>query len=503
MTLSPELVLDILRGIGLGAGVGLFLWFMRSNTVIRRVWITVVFLVLSFNTSIILHDANIIYQEFFTRLAIAASILFSVNLITQIIDITLWEGLFANRRHIPVPRLLIDLFNFAVLITATLLLLNQLFAVDLSALLVTSTVLSAVIGLALQDMLGNVIAGLAIQLERPFEVGDWVRVSGQEGRVSQMNWRTLTIHTRENHNTIVPNSNVARQDVVNFSRPTLLQLQIVTVSMGYQDPPSIVKDILKRAAIEAQGVLKNPTPEILIKNFGDYSIHYNVVYWIDDYAQALRIHDAVLNRVWYGLSRAGLAMPYPTQHITTLQLAHDHEEQVQERLRREVFDELRGLAVFSPLNNEQVELLARSSVIHRYAPGEVLVRQGDPGDSLFTIKSGKVRVDVRSDKGQMKTVDTIGDDGFFGEMSLLTGEPRSASIVAEVETEVVVVNKDAFAEVLKSDVNLPDALSHTLQNRMKNAAARAALWDAIIDPKQGDQQTALMRRIRGFFGLRQ
>ena len=280
-----------------------------------------------------------------------------------------------------------------------------------------------------------------------------------------------------------------------------MQRQHVKVNLNYHDAPSIVKDVLKRAVMEAEGVLIDPAPEVVIHEFGDYAIHYIVYYWIDDYARVIQINDAVLHRVWYGLSRAALSIPYPSQHLTLRQLSDDYEAQVQERLRREVFRELRGLDVFSPLSDTQIESLAHNSVIHRYSAGEVLVRQGEAGDSLFTIKSGKVRVDVRDDKERMTTVDTIEADGFFGEMSLLTGEPRSASIIAETETEVVVVDKAAFAEVLKSDSNLPDALSRELNQRLQNAVVRASVRATAVRLKHDDQQTALIKRIRGFFKL--
>ncbi|MBM4421799.1 MAG: mechanosensitive ion channel [Chloroflexi bacterium] len=126
----------------------------------------------------------------------------------------LWDYLLVQRRHVVVPRLLVDLFNVIVMFAAALAVLNIVFGVQLGAFLVTSTVVSAVIGLALQDMLGNVVAGLALQIERPFSVGDWVMVSDQEGQVTQMNWRTLTVRTRNNHHVIVPNSRIAKQEII-------------------------------------------------------------------------------------------------------------------------------------------------------------------------------------------------------------------------------------------------------------------------------------------------
>ena len=219
MVLTQELILDIGQAVALGLGVALLLWLFKGYTVIRRVRVTVVLGLIAFIAYLIIHDSGILNAEAFARASAAAGILLAVHLATQLIDLVIWEGFLAHRRHIAVPRLLVDLFNFAALVATALLLLNRVFEVDLSGLLVTSTVLSAVLGLALQDMLGNVIAGIALQLERPFEVGDWVKVSGQEGQVRQVNWRTLTLHTRDNHNIFLPNANAARQDITNFFAP--------------------------------------------------------------------------------------------------------------------------------------------------------------------------------------------------------------------------------------------------------------------------------------------
>src|SRR5262249_36996108 len=158
-------------------------------------------------------------------------------------------------------------------------------------------------------------------------------------------------------------------------------------------------------------------------------------YWINDYARAEQIRDAALSRTWYGLRRAGLSIPYPTREVTVRTLAEDHEGRVQEQLRREVFAELRQMPLFAPLNDAEIEQLGRGAVPRRCTTGEALVRQGEAGDSLFVIKAGRVRVDVRRANGQALTVATRGPTEFFGEMSLLTGEPRSASVIAETETE--------------------------------------------------------------------
>jgi len=319
----------------------------------------------------------------------------------------------------------------------------------------------------------------------------------------QMNWRTLTVRTRNNHNVIVPNSNIAKQEIVNYSRPTPLQLIHATVSMAYRHPPGVVKESIARTVAEADGVLREPPPEILVKEFGDYAIHYDVRFWIADYAHLPQITDAVMSRIWYGLRRDDLTIPFPVRDVIVHTLPEDHEARLQEKLRREVFAELRSLTVFKPLSDLQIEQLAQSAAIHRYAAGEALVRQGDKAESMYTITSGRVRVDVRSESGQVTTVATLGTDDFFGEMSLLTGEPRSASVIAQTETEVVVVHKADFAAVLSADTGIVEALSTALEERMKSTAQQVSVGSGMASVSQASHSAALINRIRGFFGIKQ
>jgi CRP-like cAMP-binding protein len=327
-------------------------------------------------------------------------------------------------------------------------------------------------------------------------------VSGQEGTVVQMNWRTLTLHTRDNHNLIVPNSHIAKQEIVNYSRPTPLQKIHVAIGVAYRHSPGLVKETITGAVAAIDSVARTPPPEVLIKSFGESALIYDVRFWITDYEHLPQISDAVLARIWYSLKRAGLEIPYPATDVYLHSLSEDHEARAQERLRREVFAELRSLAVFKPLNEAQVEQLAQSARLQRFGPGEVLVRQGDQGDSLYTIKSGRVRVEARAANGSTNVLASLSVGDFFGEMSLLTGEPRSASVIAEGETEVVVVAKSDFATVLQADMSIVEALSTALEERMRNAQSATATDPALNPIPALSQRPALISRIRGFFGIK-
>lgn len=502
MLTTDEFLLRVAEAAGLGLGVGILLWLLRGYAPVRRVRVSLLLCAAMGGLYLVIAGSGLPAEQMVARIVAAAAVMLGANALLQLFDLLLWDYVLERRRHVAVPRLLVDLFNFVVLVVVALAVLNRLFGVELGAFLVTSTIVSAVIGLALQDMLGNVVAGLALQIERPFSVGDWVTVSDQEGQVMQMNWRTLTVRTRNNHNVIVPNGNIARQEIINYSRPTPLQLIHASVSVAYHHPPGVVKESLARAVAGAGGVLQEPPPEILVREFGDYAIHYDVRFWIADYARLPHIADSVLSRIWYGLQRDGLTIPFPVRDVIVRTLPEDHEARLQDKLRREVFAELRSLAVFEPLSDSQIDQVAQSAAIHRYGVGETLVRQGDQGESLFTIKSGRVRVEVRNDAGQPTTVAELGPDDFFGEMSLLTGEPRSASVIAQTETEVVVVDKADFAAVLVADATIVEALSLALEDRLRHLNRLAAADTGAAMAAATTQSAALIKRIQGFFGIK-
>lgn len=501
--LTSEFWLHVVEAVGLGFVLALILWFLRDYSPTRRVRLSLLFSAVLLGLYWILLGASLAAEALPVKIVLAAGVMLGANAALQLFDILLWDYLLGQRRHIDVPRLVVDIFNFIALAAVALALLNGLFNVNLNALLVTSTVLSAVIGLALQDLLTSIVAGLALQFEQPFRVGDWVVVSGQEGRVIQMNWRTLTLRTRDNAHLILPNSNVAKQDITNYSRPTPLQRQHLQVGLAYHHPPGEAQAVLTRAVLAITGVCANPAPEIVVADYGDFAIHYDLRYWINDYERAEEIRAAVLARLWYELRRAGLTIPFPIREITTRALPEDHEARRLEQQRREVFAELRQVALFAPLTDAQIETVVRGAALQRYAAGELLVRQGEMGDSLFVIKAGQVRIDKRGEDGQAITVATLGPDEFFGEMSLLTGEPRSASVVALIETEAIEVDQPDLATVIKSDTRLLEALSQALEARMRNSIEKMILGTGPLAEKRTPiPRGAFLLKIQQFFGVK-
>src|SRR5512135_47732 len=498
MVIDSALLRNFFYAIGLGLGVAILFQLMRGISIARRVRFSILTGVLMVGIYWIVSASNVAGQEVFLQIFLALAVIFFANAGLQVFDAVVFEFFIERRRHGVVPRLVVDLFNVIVLLIVALLVLSRVFGADLSGLLVTSTVLSAVIGLSLQDILSNVIAGLALQIEQTFKVGDWLQVNQRDGQVVQMNWRTVTLETRDHYHLVIPNSVVARQEFINYSRPTPIVRLHSTVGVHYQHPPEIVINTLLETVKQVEAVLKRPEPVVVVTTYGDFSITYEIRYWVGDYVVEDTIKYELMKRIWYALRRQGLIIPNPIRDVNVRSVADDQAQAAikAERMQIEVFEVLRPLPLFEPLSDDQIHQLARGATLRRYTSGEMLVRQGEAGESLFVIKDGRVQVSVMSDNGQSTVVATHGAGNFFGEMSLLTGEPRSASVSAVMDTEVVVVDKTDVTRLVMADHSIAEALSNVIESRVRGTAEQIAIEAEARTGKQVAQQSLLLNRIR-------
>ncbi len=493
------------QAVFLGLTVGLMLWILKKHDNESRIKLWVISTAIFLGTYISLKMLGISPDGIGIKVLLAFGILIAAKTMLQVLTLLLWEHLAKKHMEIPVPRLVVDIVNFVIMATIAVVLLNVLFNVQLTAFLVTSTVLSAVIGLSLQDILGNVFAGLSLQLERPYEMEDWVKVDGIEGAIEEMNWRVLTIRTRDNDLMTVPNSTVSKTVVTNFSKPTKLHLTHIAVGVAYAHPPGKVKKVLLGAVSDTTGISIKPSPTVFLTNFGSSSIEYDVRFWIKDFSREPHIEDAVRSRIWYCLKRAGMSIPFPIRDVHLHTVPPDHEEKLQIELQEEINLELAKLELFKPLCKEDISTLSSFSSILRYTRGETMVRQGDTGDSLYIIRSGSVEVTLKTGNNDPVSLASLGPGNCFGEMSLLTGEPRSATVTALEETQVVVVDKDGLKALFEANPEVIEPLSSMLEKRREEQAAsrtKASKRGKKIQEKSRDKhRDDILSRMKSFFKL--
>ena len=427
------------------------------------------------------------------RTFVGVTIFFGVLFVLRLLDSFIIGPLLVQRRGVHIS-VLARHIAVVILLMATVLVVLAVNDVPIGPFLATSAIGTAIIGLALQDVLGNVIAGIALQGERPFRVGDWVQIGDVEGRILEMNWRATVLWTLQDDHVVLPNSMVSRERIRNFSVPTPVEARYAVVGVEYGAPPGRVKAVLMEAAQGAEGVLASPRPKVRLINYGDFAITYQVKYWIDRFSDRDDIQDALMTRIWYLFRRNRITIPFPIRNV----YHHPAEAPEKPALKpgsEEVKAILRGVALLKPLNDEELDSVSQWLDVALFNSGEVLVRQGQPGDSFFIVVSGKVSVRVDGQE-----VSTLSDDDHFGEMSLLTGEPRAATIIAMTDTQVLIIDRQCFESVLRANPGVADELSKELERIHAENLARLQARGAI---PAGPAPTAhsILSAVLRFFNL--
>jgi len=384
----------------------------------------------------------------------------------------------------PLPRILTDILQFVVYAAGVLITLRAS-GVEPSSLLTTSALLTAVIGLALQETLGNLVAGLAIQAQRPFELGDWIQWSGdqkQVGRVVEINWRATRLATDDAHEVIVPNGPLAKGTITNLSKPTTILRRSVLFYAPFAVPTGSARAAVLRCLEDIPGILPQPAPRVCTNGYRDKEpmVEYVVQFYIDKLEDREAIDSTVRDRVWYALDRAEVMGRTPD---------------LAEKELQQVTAQLQGIDFIKTLGDAEIRTLAQRIDLRRYTVGETLLREGDPGNELFIIRSGAVGIRVRGNE-----VARLDAGQFFGEMSLLTGEKRSATVVAVAECEMYVVGHLAVDDVLRRNPAVAEEMSRTLAARqleLEKLKSQSSTAPGTVEQRS----VQLLARIRAFFSL--
>jgi small-conductance mechanosensitive channel/CRP-like cAMP-binding protein len=433
-----------------------------------------------------------------------ASLLFTLLAIGRSLFLLLIDAAFGRRLTTPMPRILRDILQAFFFLFALLVFLRAV-GVELGSLLTTSALLTAVIGLALQDTIGNVISGLALQFQRVIEVGDWIQFNTERdlvGRVIEINWRATNIMTVDHVEVVIPNSILAKTPVRNFTRPTSVSRRSVEVACGHDVSPARVRQVLLNALHGAPSLLTEPAPQVVTHAFGESGITYLVRYYIDDFARHASIDSAVRERVWYALRRASIASPLTVRalHVETAGAASALAVDTQ---HARTVAALRSVDFLAALPDAVREELARGTRTELFAADEIILRQGETGSEFFILQRGEVSVLAGRVGGSVIEVAKLGPGAFFGEMSLMLGEPRRATIRAATESEVFVLDKTSLQPILAAHPELVERIGTVLAKRLEDLDAHLAEREKLAaSRKTAPEQTEdFMKRVREFFAL--
>jgi small-conductance mechanosensitive channel/CRP-like cAMP-binding protein len=414
-------------------------------------------------------------------------------LILRLLDTIVFEVFLRGAR---IPSLLREILIGLLFALGLVLSVQWLFRVQVAPILATSAVLSIIVGLALQETLSNLFAGISLNLEGAFTLGDWVKVQDHVGQVREINWRSVHLVTRTGETVVCPNAAIAREVIVNYSRPAgRPRIHKTAIGLPYDVPPDHISRAL-REALEDLPVRRDPPPEVRIAEFAAYSIVYEVRFAYDDFSDLDRIDAELRYKLWYTLRRHGIEIPYPIQ-------IEYHRQESPEPLvtlpRLTGF--LESHPLFQGLPYEVLEQMAREVRCLPYARHQVIFRQGDPPDGVYIIMEGQVGIWVRRHKHERR-IALLGPGDIFGEFALIRPDVRTGTARAVQDAWVIRLPLETVRRWMERYPAIRDNIVQLFESRME--ALETFLNEETQEMKGQPPEKirqALVRRLRSLLGF--
>jgi small-conductance mechanosensitive channel/CRP-like cAMP-binding protein len=475
-------------GLGLLAAVALLWLYLRRDPTGRRFGGAVSFLAVAFGAEVLIPWLPPAWKSAMTLRALSL-LTFLFGMVRALV---ITADTMARRRgeFSTIFRDLATLFVYGLVI---LVVARTELNVDVTPLLATSALITAVVGLALQETLGNIFSGLSLQLQKPFEPGDWVGFGNRLGRVQGIGWRSTRLVTRSLELLEVPNALLAREVITNYRGNAVGD--DLFVGLSYEAPPNRVKEIVQRVVHHNPEIAKNPPPQVWVVDYGDFAVKYRIRFWMTDYSRQETVRDEIMTSLWYALRRNGIEIPFP---IRTLHMRRVPAAAARYDLRqRELVATLRQVDFLSGLDEDELATLVPNLFEAEFGRGETICREGEAGDTFYVVRGGTVEILARGMNGEQTHVADLDAPAFFGEMSLLTGEPRSATVRAKSDARLLVVEREGFESLFRARPSIAEAISRTLATRLSELRERRA---AAVDTAEGRSRT-LLTKMRTIFGF--
>lgn len=432
----------------------------------------------------------------------------SAWLLNRLLHVFFWEMVVERATGRPVPRLVKDLVAAVIFLVAVTGIVGIVFEQSVTGIWATSGAIGLVIGIALQSMILDVFSGLAMNVDRAFRIGDWIMIHQRSpevhiiGCIQEINWRTTRLKTTDNNLVVVPNSVMGTSILTNFMAPEPVSRLELHFTLDFSVPSDRAIRVLEgavRAILKPGGVLPDPEPSVRITGVSELGIVYRVRYWIvpRDLSPAKARH-VVISSVMEHLKQAGLSLAYPKHDVFTSDMP---QRQLDSSSHDDMERLLARIELFSHLADDERRRLAEGLVRRQFGPGETLIERGAEGQSMFVLVEGLVYVhaDVRGDGTEVQVAQIVPGQ-FFGEMSLLTGERRSATVRAVTSAVAYEITKASMTELFQSRPALAETISAVVAERkLRNERAGSPGADHELTKKQSTVASEILGKIRHFF----
>ena len=426
------------------------------------------------------------------KVAVAAFVLFLFGAIRLVIEV---GDALTRRGKVHFSSISKDLLMLTLWFAVLMTVLYTDFGVQPLSILTTTTVFAAVLGFALQETLGNVFSGLSLTMGRPFEPGDWIRSGTHVGRVKGISWRATTIVTRDNERLEIPNSVIAKDVLFNYATGHVRDQIVVGISYGV--PPNHVREVVLTLLRDVPLVLREPAPEVLAFSYSDFAIQYQIKYSIADYGAQEHVRDRVASSLWYALRRHSIEIPFPTRTVHVRDAGRDEDDRADAAFERELMADLRQIDWLRGLSDDELKLLVPTVSVRQFGAGEMLVRAGEQGDSMFIVRSGKAEVFGHTADGQIRHVANYARGDVTGEMALMTGQPRTASVRALTDLEVIEMDREGFVRLFKEHPDAAAGIGDIITARNRDLLEKLASGDT-LDGRGGPHRW-LLNKMRELF----
>ncbi len=497
--MTPELQLLFIKAAGLAIAIHAVLWLVLHllfRRMVRPPRLSLHLFALSLGTWIagrmfFIHEAWVDH--------VGAALIFTTTLFLWVVfDRLICGAWLAHRRKIHLPIILRQLGGVLVVLVTGASILKWGYRLELTGLLATSGIAAVILGFAMQDLLSNVIAGFSIHMTRAYRVGDWLLLGdkGDRAEVTEINWRSTRLVNNDLVSFELPNSEIVKHSIVNLNYPTREHGIRLRIGLDYDVPPAMAKQALLAAAANVQGIIESLAPTVFLCDFADHSVVYELRVWMRHASLYNAVCDGIRTALWYELKRRDIRIPYP---IRSLEIRKPNEPGYFADAKARAA-EIVAVSALDCLTAEEARSLVANGRIVLYGPGEALVTCGETGNSMFVILDGSVQVTGKSDAGTQVVLAKLATGETFGEISLLTGEPRNATVCAVTDTLVLEIRKTDISPLIEANPTLAGRLGELLERRQ--TATREALHGNIGKPEPESlppQRRSWTERIRTFF----
>jgi small-conductance mechanosensitive channel/CRP-like cAMP-binding protein len=424
-------------------------------------------------------------------------------LFNRALGVVVWDSL---SRRMPIPRLLRDVTAVLIYAIAITGIVGAVFDKPIGPFWAASGAGAIVIGLALRNVILDIFIGLAMNFDRPFEIGDFIQVAnGPTGRVVELNWRTTRLETAEGNLVVLPNGKLGEMTVTNFSKPKPTAEQSLPLFLDFEVDTRRAMRVLNAAARSVTGqagILEAPMPKAQIRAITPQGVEYKIIYEHDPTKGGIgKARHIVLQAVLEQLHRAGLQPAIAKQDVFQAPRPQRHFDvrSLEDRVAI-----ISRVELFQSLTPDECAQLCKRLRERSFAEGSVVIQRGAPDTSMFILIEGLLNVMLSLKEGEPESrVARLQAGMFFGEMSALTGERRSVSVLAATDSLAFEITKDDLAELIQKRPELAETISRVVVARkMRNSESITQASMVLQQAAERSLAAELVGKILTFFGVR-